>query len=933
MKNVTKTVGFIILVAIIGFSMAACGDGADVSGETGGGTALDGTWLKSDTSFQIEFSGTNWVVKVSGAEQYKGTWSSTSTITAPSSGTITIAITHNGGTPITSENTGTYTEDVTYELNAAGDELTLSITSSEPMWQQLIGTYNKQGGGKTEVTLGIPTLAINTGTKTASWNAVPNAKSTEGYTIKIDSNETPVTGTNFSLASLGEGTHQISVKTNGYETATYKYNDSAYCTPKPYIVSGETGGGTALDGAWLKSDGSFQIEFTGTNWVVKVSGNEQYKGTWSSASAITAPSTGTITIAITHVGGNPITPENIGTYTEGATYGLNASGDALTLGITSSEAMWLQLVGTYNKQGGGGSHDGTPGLDFEAIGSPATAYRVRKGTVTSGAVVIPATYNGLPVTTIGGTDDNTASAGAFYNSGIDSITIPASVMTIYQYAFYDCTSLTSVTFIGSSQLTYIGIRAFRNCSSLSSINIPANVTMIGEDAFNSCTNLASVTFATGSQLQAIQGQAFRSTKLTGITIPASVTTIEEYALAGCTNLTSVTFAGSAIGSIYFGSSVFPEGSSNGNALKTAYQTGGAGTYTRDSGGSTWTKQGGGGGGNAGTYIITGSGTEFTATHNGVTVEGANNQPLIYVTYAIQLDAGDNDCTIQFGNGTDVLDIGSAGIIFTEGGEITLSGKITTTNSISIYNDVSVISTADITNTGAGNNGRVFVISGGTLTVDSGTILSKSSDAIFISSTSEGTVTINGGTVSTESTEGANSAVRNSTNGNVFITGGTISATSATGWTAISNSGTGKVNISGGTISAERYATINNSGTGEIVITGGIFSNSFEEGTGATIYNGGSGATITISDGTFIATGSYSKTIYNEGTMLISGGTVSNTGQNGTVVYNNENGTLTINGGMISATGTGVSAYAVYNSGGTVTIGPGATINGNQYGVN
>jgi len=90
---------------------------------------------------------------------------------------------------------------------------------------------------KTTVELGVPTLTLNAETKIASWTVVENAKSADGYTIKIGTAETVVTGTSYSLASLTEGAYQISVKTNGYETDTHKYVQSAYCTAQDYIVA------------------------------------------------------------------------------------------------------------------------------------------------------------------------------------------------------------------------------------------------------------------------------------------------------------------------------------------------------------------------------------------------------------------------------------------------------------------------------------------------------------------------------------------------------------------------------------------------------------------------------------------------------------------------------------------------------------------------
>jgi len=79
--------------------------------------------------------------------------------------------------------------------------------------------------------------------------------------------------------------------------------------------------------------------------------------------------------------------------------------------------------------------------------------------------------------------------------------------------------------------------------------------------------------------------------LVGITIPSSVTSIGDYAFYSCTSLTSVTFAtGSNISDDNFGDDAFPEEDGGGDTLKTAYSTGKAGTYTRETNGSTWTKK-------------------------------------------------------------------------------------------------------------------------------------------------------------------------------------------------------------------------------------------------------------------------------------------------------------------------------------------------------
>uniref|UniRef100_UPI0037DDC2AC leucine-rich repeat domain-containing protein n=1 Tax=Methanomethylophilus alvi TaxID=1291540 RepID=UPI0037DDC2AC len=95
-------------------------------------------------------------------------------------------------------------------------------------------------------------------------------------------------------------------------------------------------------------------------------------------------------------------------------------------------------------------------------------------------------------------------------------TIPDSVTSIGNYAFFGCTSLTSVTIPDS--VTYIGYDAFFGCTSLTSVTIPDSVTSIGYDAFFGCTSLSSVT------------------------IPDSVTSIGNYAFSECTSLTAINVA-------------------------------------------------------------------------------------------------------------------------------------------------------------------------------------------------------------------------------------------------------------------------------------------------------------------------------------------------------------------------------------------------------
>ena len=121
-------------------------------------------------------------------------------------------------------------------------------------------------------------------------------------------------------------------------------------------------------------------------------------------------------------------------------------------------------------------------------------------------------------------------------AGCKNTIIPNSVTSIGDFAFDECTSLTSIEIPDS--VTSIGDFAFRGCSSLTSIEIPNSVTSIGQSAFRACTSLTSIEIP--NSVTSIGVYAFYECKsLTSIQIPNSVTSIGVYAFYNCSSLTSI----------------------------------------------------------------------------------------------------------------------------------------------------------------------------------------------------------------------------------------------------------------------------------------------------------------------------------------------------------------------------------------------------------
>lgn len=105
-----------------------------------------------------------------------------------------------------------------------------------------------------------------------------------------------------------------------------------------------------------------------------------------------------------------------------------------------------------------------------------------------------------------------------------TIDVTAGTVAISGNAFYDCSSLTSITFPES--LENIGKSAFWRCNSLTSIVFPEGLVSIENSAFDNCGSLSSVTFS--SSITSIGAYAFSIRKLTKMIVKAEIPPFINY---------------------------------------------------------------------------------------------------------------------------------------------------------------------------------------------------------------------------------------------------------------------------------------------------------------------------------------------------------------------------------------------------------------------
>lgn len=232
---------------------------------------------------------------------------------------------------------------------------------------------------------------------------------------------------------------------------------------------------------------------------------------------------------------------------------------------------------------------GTEGLVYTLQNSNAYSVTAYSGTIDT--IIIPSTWNNLPITTISPSafyncnvlkqitfEENSQLKAIGYNAfkncnNLQEVLIPSSVTSVGSNLFENCTNLTrlAVPFIGGISATYFGYifgassytenstyvptslkevivtggstvstNAFYGCQNIKSINLPASVSNIGYSAFENCTSLQYITFENDSKLSSIASRAFAAcSNLINIVIPERVTSIGDAAFLGCMKLQSI----------------------------------------------------------------------------------------------------------------------------------------------------------------------------------------------------------------------------------------------------------------------------------------------------------------------------------------------------------------------------------------------------------
>ncbi|MDE6501317.1 MAG: S8 family serine peptidase [Ruminococcus sp.] len=166
--------------------------------------------------------------------------------------------------------------------------------------------------------------------------------------------------------------------------------------------------------------------------------------------------------------------------------------------------------------------------------------------IMSGTVTVPASFNGIKITSIG--------RFAFYNCNeITGIILPDTITNIGTFAFSGCESLEEISIPDS--VVNIQTNAFASCSNLHKVKLSSSLSSISNLTFGYCSSLSSVQIP--ETVTSIENRAFIGTALTEIELPVSVGEIQNKAFSDCDYLNKITILNSSC-EIYDSADTIPE---------------------------------------------------------------------------------------------------------------------------------------------------------------------------------------------------------------------------------------------------------------------------------------------------------------------------------------------------------------------------------------
>ena len=158
-------------------------------------------------------------------------------------------------------------------------------------------------------------------------------------------------------------------------------------------------------------------------------------------------------------------------------------------------------------------------------------------------------------------------SNAFMKTGLKSVTVPATVTTLEEAVFRECTALADVVFenpdtlfryMPASSNTYSDAKyIFYGCKSLANVSLPANLTAIPQTMFQNCTSLESIELP--KKLQTIGQSAFSGAGLKSMDVPEGVYSIGVNAFSNCTHLERISLPSTLMVSKFSGIDSEPMG--------------------------------------------------------------------------------------------------------------------------------------------------------------------------------------------------------------------------------------------------------------------------------------------------------------------------------------------------------------------------------------